>query len=50
LSTSSAKTVILLLNIPVRGDGSIDDKEQAVLEGIGAWMDLNKECIFDTRP
>jgi len=58
----SAKTVIqmlcdivskngnLLLNIPVRGDGSIDDKEQAVLEGIGAWMDVNKECIFGTRP
>ena len=40
----------LLLNIPVRGDGSIDDKEQAVLAGIGAWMDVNKECIFDTRP
>ena len=58
----SAKTVIqmlcdivskngdLLLNIPVRGDGSIDDKEQAVLAGIGAWMDVNRECIFDTRP
>jgi len=58
----SAKTVIqmlcdivskngdLLLNIPVRGDGSIDDKEQAVLAGIGAWMDVNKECIFGTRP
>ena len=40
----------LLLNIPVRGDGSIDDKEQAVLEGIGAWMDVNKEAIFGTRP
>jgi len=40
----------LLLNIPVRGDGSIDDKEKAVLEGIGAWMDANRECIFDTRP
>jgi alpha-L-fucosidase len=40
----------LLLNIPVRGDGSIDDKERAVLEDIGAWMDVNKECIFDTRP
>jgi alpha-L-fucosidase len=40
----------LLLNIPVRGNGSIDDKEQAVLAGIGAWMDVNKEAIFDTRP
>ena len=40
----------LLLNIPVRGDGSIDDKEQGVLAGIGAWMDVNKESIFGTRP
>lgn len=40
----------LLLNIPVRGDGSIDDKEVKVLEGITAWMDINKESIFDTRP
>jgi alpha-L-fucosidase len=40
----------LLLNIPVRGDGSIDEKETAVLEGIAAWMDVNKESIFGTRP
>ena len=58
----SAKTVIrmladivskngnLLLNIPVRGDGTIDDKEEVVLQGIAAWMDVNKECIFGTRP
>lgn len=40
----------LLLNIPVRGDGSIDDREVETLEGIAAWMDINKESIFDTRP
>jgi alpha-L-fucosidase len=40
----------LLLNIPLRGDGTFDEKEQAVLEGIGAWMDINKEAIFETRP
>ncbi len=40
----------LLLNIPVRGDGTIDEKEIAVLEDIAAWMDINKESIFDTRP
>lgn len=40
----------LLLNIPVRGDGTIDDKEVTVLEDIAAWMDINKESIFDTRP
>jgi alpha-L-fucosidase len=58
----SAKTVIhmladivskngnLLLNIPVRGDGSIDEKEEKVLAGIADWMDVNKEAIFATRP
>jgi alpha-L-fucosidase len=40
----------LLLNIPVRGNGSIDDQEAAVLNGIADWMDVNKECIFGTRP
>jgi alpha-L-fucosidase len=40
----------LLLNIPIRGDGTIDDKEEAALQGIAKWMDVNKECIFDTRP
>jgi alpha-L-fucosidase len=40
----------LLLNIPVRADGTIDDKEEVVLKGIADWMDVNKECIFDTRP
>lgn len=40
----------LLLNVPIRGDGTIDEKEVAVVEGIAAWMDSNKESIFDTRP
>jgi alpha-L-fucosidase len=40
----------LLLSVPVRGDGTIDEKEIAILEGIAAWMDINKESIFDTRP
>ncbi len=40
----------LLLNIPVRGDGSIDEKEHAILEGIAGWMQINQESIFGTRP
>jgi alpha-L-fucosidase len=40
----------LLLNIPVRGDGSIDEKEEKVLEGIASWMEVNKQAIFATRP
>jgi alpha-L-fucosidase len=40
----------LLLNVPVRGDGTIDEKEVAVVEGIADWMKPNSECIFGTRP
>ena len=40
----------LLLNIPIRGDGTIDEKEIAVLEDIASWMKVNSESIFDTRP
>jgi alpha-L-fucosidase len=40
----------LMLNIPVRGDGSIDEKERKIVEGIGAWMKVNSESIYATRP
>ncbi|HEY5553245.1 MAG TPA: alpha-L-fucosidase, partial [Opitutaceae bacterium] len=40
----------LLLSIPVRGDGTIDDEELAIVEGIAAWMTVNRDAIFGTRP
>jgi len=40
----------LLLNIPVRGDGTIDDDERRIVAEIGAWMKINSESIYDTRP
>ena len=40
----------LMLNIPVRGDGTIDDDELTFLQGLAKWMDVNKEGIFDSRP
>jgi len=40
----------LMLNIPVRGDGTIDEKERKVVEEIGKWMKVNSESIYATRP
>jgi alpha-L-fucosidase len=40
----------LLLSVPVRGDGTIDEKEVAIVEGIADWMKVNSESIFGTRP
>ncbi len=40
----------LMLNIPLRGDGSIDELERKVVEDVGIWMRANGESIYGTRP
>lgn len=40
----------LLLNVPVRGDGTIDDKEERIVDQITTWTQRNGEAIFETRP
>lgn len=40
----------LLLNVPLRADGSLPDEAGAVLDEIGAWLQLNREAIYGTHP
>lgn len=40
----------LMLNVPVRGDGTIDEDEHAFLQEFGAWMHIHGEAIYGTRP
>lgn len=40
----------LLLSVPLRGDGTFDEKEYAILEDIRKWLDVNGEAIYSTRP
>jgi alpha-L-fucosidase len=40
----------LLLNIPLPGHGRPDDDEFAFLDKFGAWMAINSEAIYSTRP
>ena len=40
----------LLLSIPLRADGTYDEKEAMILDGIEKWMNINKESIIGTRP
>ena len=58
----SAKTVIqmladivskngnLCLNIPLKGDGTIDSDELKVLNELATWFPANGEAIYGTRP
>jgi alpha-L-fucosidase len=45
-----SKNGTMVLNVPGRPDGTIDSKEIAVLDAVTAWMQLNGEAIYDTRP
>ncbi len=45
-----SKNGTFILNIPGRPDGTIDSKEIAVLDQIAAWMKINGEAIYATRP
>lgn len=40
----------LLLSVPLRADGTFDEKEKAILDEFGVWMHQNGEAIYDTRP
>jgi len=40
----------VLLNVPPRADGTLDDETVARLEGIGQWLDVNGDAIYGTRP
>jgi alpha-L-fucosidase len=39
-----------MLSVPVRGDGTIDSDEQKIVGDIGAWLKINGEAIYATRP
>jgi alpha-L-fucosidase len=40
----------LLLNIGPKADGTIPEPEQKILREIGAWLKVNGEAIYDTKP
>jgi alpha-L-fucosidase len=40
----------LLLNVGPRADGTIPDEVQKILAEVGAWLKVNGEAIYGTRP
>ena len=40
----------LLLSVPVRGDGTLDEDEHAFLAALATWVPKHGEAIYGTRP
>ena len=45
-----SKNGALLLNIGPKSDGTIPQEDQDILREIGAWLKVNGEAIYGTRP
>ena len=45
-----SKNGCMLLNVMQKPDGTIDDEEKYILDGIGKWFAVNSEGIYGTRP
>ena len=45
-----SKNGTFILNVPGKPDGTIDSKEIAVVDEIAAWLKINGEAIYETRP
>ena len=45
-----SKNGCMLLNVGPQADGAIPDRGKNILHGIGAWLKVNGEAIYDTRP
>jgi len=49
IAKASARGGNVLLNMGPKGDGTVDEKDQIIFKGIGAWFNINGEGIYGTE-
>lgn len=50
LSDMNSKNGNMLLNIELRPNGTIPEEHKIILDEVGAWVNLNAEAIYGSRP
>lgn len=46
----NSKNGNLLLNVELRPDGTLPEDHKAILDEVGAWVNLNSEAIYGSKP
>jgi alpha-L-fucosidase len=50
MSDVISKNGNFLLNVELRGDGTIPEEHKIILDELGAWVNLNEEAIYESKP
>jgi len=45
-----SKNGVVMINVALKGDGTLPGNQAAVLKEFGHWVNVNAEGIYDTRP
>jgi len=45
-----SKNGVVMMNIALRGDGTLPENQAAMLKALGDWLKINGEGIYGTRP
>ncbi len=45
-----SKNGVVMINLALRGDGTLPENQANLLKKFGAWVNVNAEGIYDTRP
>ena len=48
--TDMSKNSVLILNVSPKADGTIPEKAQHILLGMGCWLSVNGKAICGTTP
>jgi len=45
-----SKNGVVMLNVALKGDGTLPEEQAAYIEGLGRWLKINGEAIYGSRP
>jgi len=45
-----SKNGVVMLNVALKGDGTLPDEQATYIEGFGNWLKINGEGIYKSRP